>query len=379
MTKAYKLSDFLTEYSERNTENKYKPVAVGRYGIRKREEIYSKDLAKDYSKNKVIRENTLTVGMGSTQIDIGILIDDEIYSVSPAYHTYKIAGINCKYLGYYLSAKNHEMFARYVKRGSRQGKSIDLKRWLAYEMSVHDNDVQKEIVRNLGRIEAVIRQKEAELQKFDDLIKAQFVEMFGMPGANVKGWGLINLGDCVEINPKKSNDKRLVPGLEVSFVPMPAVDERGEINPGETRIYDKVKSGFTYFAENDVLFAKITPCMENGKGCVAKGLKNQIGFGSTEFHVLRPIKNTSNPYWIYSLTSFKEFREDAESHMSGSAGQKRVPASFLQKYRVSLPPIDQQNQFANFVSQVDKSKFAVQKSLEKTQQLFDSLMQEYFG
>ena len=121
--------------------------------------------------------------------------------------------------------------------------------------------------------------------------------------------------------------------------------------------YDEVKTGFTYFAENDVLFAKITPCMENGKGAVAKGLHNGIGFGSTEFHVLRPISGKTDPYWIYTLTAFSQFRMDAASNMTGSAGQRRVPASFLENYRVSLPPIALQEQFAAFVEQTDKSKY----------------------
>lgn len=81
------LSDFLAEYKELNTNNRFRPVAVGRYGIRTRESIYSKELAQDYSKNKLIYKDTLTVGMGSVQMDIGILTDDITYSVSPAYHT----------------------------------------------------------------------------------------------------------------------------------------------------------------------------------------------------------------------------------------------------------------------------------------------------
>ena len=129
----------------------------------------------------------------------------------------------------------------------------------------------------------------------------------------------------------------------------------------------------------DVLFAKITPCMENGKGAVAKGLKNRIGFGSTEFHVLRPIDGISNPYWVYAITSFKSFRKEAESNMTGSAGQRRTPVSFLENYEVSLPPIELQNQFADFVARTNKSKAAVQKYLDETQMLFDSLMQKYFG
>ena len=186
--------------------------------------------------------------------------------------------------------------------------------------------------------------------------QSRFIELFGMPGTDAFGWGLVPLGSTCNINPKKSLDSRLVSGAVVSFVPMPAVTEHGEIDATAIKEYDEVKTGFTYFAENDVLFAKITPCMENGKGAVAKGLHNGIGFGSTEFHVLRPISGKTDPYWIYTLTAFSQFRMDAASNMTGSAGQRRVPASFLENYRVSLPPIALQEQFAAFVEQTDKSK-----------------------
>ena len=200
-----------------------------------------------------------------------------------------------------------------------------------------------------------------------------------MPGTDVFGWGLVPLGSASNINPKKIHDSRLVSSTEVSFVPMSAVTERGEIDATAIKEYDEVKTGFTYFAENDVLFAKITPCMENGKGAVAKGLRNGIGFGSTEFHVLRPIVGKTDPYWIYTLTAFSQFRMDASNNMTGSAGQRRVPASFLENYRVSLPPIALQEQFAAFVEQTDKSKLAIQQSLDKLKTLRKSLMQEYYG
>ena len=238
---------------------------------------------------------------------------------------------------------------------------------------------QFQICNILERVQRIISCRKAELKKLDDLIKARFVEMFGLPGTDIKGWGLRPLGSCCELNPKKGADDRLVEGLEISFVPMPAVSENGAIDASEIKLYEEVKTGFTYFAENDVLFAKITPCMENGKGAVAVGLYNGIGFGSTEFHVLRPLAGMSNPFWIYSLTSFESFRKDAAANMTGSAGQRRVPASFLERYKVTLPPLELQKQFADFVQQVDKSKDAVQKALDEAQVLFDSLMQQYFG
>ena len=238
---------------------------------------------------------------------------------------------------------------------------------------------QNEVANSMDQLEQLILLRKKQLQKLDDLIKARFVEMFGLPGTDIHGWGLSPLGTCCEINPKKGSDTRLVAGLQVSFVPMPAVSENGAIDASDIKTYDEVKNGFTYFAENDVLFAKITPCMENGKGAVAVGLTNGIGFGSTEFHVLRPIASKSNPYWLYTLMSFEVFRKDAAANMTGSAGQRRVPASFLERYKVALPPIRLQEEFATFVTQVDKSKLSIQQGLEKLETLKNSLMQQYFN
>ena len=238
-------------------------------------------------------------------------------------------------------------------------------KWLKeVQINYLDSDKQAEIVEILDKVSSVIKKREDELYVLDDLIKARFVELFGFPGTDEKGWGLRPLGECCEINPKKVSDKRLASGMQVSFVPMTAVSENGAIKTAEKKTYDEVKVGFTYFAENDVLFAKITPCMENGKGAVAVGLCNGIGFGSTEFHVLRPLNGRSNPYWLYSLISFDTFRKDAAANMTGSAGQRRVPSMFLKKYKITLPPFELQNQFADFVHEVDKSKFVLQKKFQ---------------
>ena len=175
----HKLSEYLTEYKELNTNNKYRPVSVGRFGIRTRESIYSKELAKDYSKNKLIYQGTLTVGMGAVQMDIGILSDDKVFSVSPAYHTYRIAGIDYDYLRYCLQCRNMDMFARYMKRGSRQGKSIDLTRWITYEIPVYPPQTQAEIIVQLDTVQRIIDARRQELAALDELIKTRFVEMFG--------------------------------------------------------------------------------------------------------------------------------------------------------------------------------------------------------
>ena len=368
------LGTFLKEYNKRNVGNQYRPVAVGRYGIRKREEIYSKELASDYSKNKIIYKNTLTVGMGSVQIDIGVLTENEIYSVSPAYHTYEINGINPDYLRYCLECRNSDMFNRYVKRGSRQGKTIDLKRWLSYEIPIVDEEIQQEIVEILDFSKNIIEKRKEQLLEFDNLVKSQFIEMFGIPGTDNNNWGMRQISEIALVNPKKGEDTRLRDEIDVSFVPMPMVGENGEFDGSVTKKYEEVKTGFTYFAEGDVLFAKITPCMENGKGAVAINLKNGVGFGSTEFHVLRPVEGKSDARWLYVLTTLPVFRKEAERKMTGSAGQRRVPSSFISSYKIALPPIELQNKFARFVEQTDKSKFPCLIQEKMLKKLYFSLI-----
>ena len=99
--------------------------------------------------------------------------------------------------------------------------------------------------------------------------------------------------------------------------------------------------------------------MENGKGAIATNLINGIGVGSTEFHVMRPIENLSNPYWLYVLTTTNDFRIGAKMVMTGTGGQLRVPVDYLRNYRVALPPIELQYEFAEFYKHLDKSKFAI--------------------
>ena len=197
-----------------------------------------------------------------------------------------------------------------------------------------------------------------------------------MPGADDFGWGLVPLGSVCYINPKKGQDPRLNSGVEVSFVPMPAVTERGEIDATAVKEYDEVKTGFTYFAENDVLFAKITPCMENGKGAIARGLSNGIGAGSTEFHVLRPIDGKSNPYWLYVLTMFESFRKLARRMMTGTGGQLRVPANFLEDYMVSLPPFEKQQEFEEFCKNCEESINAIDQTLKDLVALYKKVLSD---
>ena len=238
---------------------------------------------------------------------------------------------------------------------------------------------QKRIADILDKASNLIDLRKQQLEKMDLLMKSKFIDMFGDPVTNPKGWDMKAISDVCMINPRKTEIGAIPDDLEVSFIPMASISEKGDICTSEIKKYSEVKTGFTYFHEGDVLFAKITPCMENGKGAIAINLKNEIGFGSTEFHVIRPIDNITNREWIFNLLGFKWLRDDAEKNMTGSAGQRRVPAAYFEKCKVSVPPIDLQNQFAEFVKQIERQQAIMQQSLEKMEMNYKALMQEYFG
>ncbi|HMV00951.1 MAG TPA: restriction endonuclease subunit S [Rhodocyclaceae bacterium] len=154
-------------------------------------------------------------------------------------------------------------------------------------------------------------------------------------------WCKTAISEVCTVNP--TLDKLAVSDdLEVSFVPMPAVAAgTGAIDVSELRKFSEVKKGYTAFQYQDVLFAKITPCMENGKMAVVPEVKNGLGFGSTEFHVLRAHSGVI-PEYVYYFVSSDAFRHEAEANMSGAVGQRRVPTPYLSNCNFPLPPTTEQ-------------------------------------
>lgn len=163
----------------------------------------------------------------------------------------------------------------------------------------------------------------------------------------------------------------------VSFISMSDVREHGGIKSSRQTRFGAVKTGFTRFQDDDVLFAKITPCMENGKGALAAGLENGIGCGSTEFHVLRA-KPCNSPAYIYQLLQWNVVRQKAESFMSGSAGQQRVPSDFFARYSVFAPASAVQKTIAKILSSIDTVIEKTEALIEKYQQIKAGLMHDMF-
>lgn len=164
-------------------------------------------------------------------------------------------------------------------------------------------------------------------------------------------WSVRKIGAVAAVNPRRPAElRKLRDDHPVTFVPMSAVDEvAGRVTAAETRAFAEVRKGLTYFAEGDVLFARITPCMQNGKSAIASGLSSELGFGSTEFHVLRPNPSLVCAQWLWYFLRNPEFRQEATHHFRGGVGQQRVPAEFLADHPVPLPPLDEQRRIVGCI------------------------------
>ncbi|MFN0157089.1 MAG: restriction endonuclease subunit S [Bacteroidota bacterium] len=157
------------------------------------------------------------------------------------------------------------------------------------------------------------------------------------------GWASTTLDDFVLVNPPKPDVSTHPDDTVVTFVPMSAVSElNGSIVSPQERKLIEVKRGYTAFREKDVLFAKITPCMENGKAAIAGKLSNGLGYGSTEFHVLRPLCGVP-PDFIHHFVRQPIFRDEARRSMTGTAGQLRVPEGFVKRTPIAVPPLPEQH------------------------------------
>jgi type I restriction enzyme S subunit len=157
--------------------------------------------------------------------------------------------------------------------------------------------------------------------------------------------------EIAEINPR-FNWKKTTDDIEITFLPMRCVEElTGHIDLSFTRKLSEVKKGYTPFRDGDLLFAKITPCMENGKVAIVHGLKNGIGFGSTEFHVIRLHELLPREFFFFFLVR-EELRKDAQRDMTGSAGQLRVPVNYIRQIPICLPPLAEQHRIVTKVKEL---------------------------
>ena len=194
-------------------------------------------------------------------------------------------------------------------------------------------------------------------------------------------WEMVKIWSICELNPSKRDISEISEATEVSFIEMASLSNKGKIDFKENRkIKDLKKGWFTYFRENDVILAKITPCMENGKCALAKNLTNNIGFWSSEFHVFWCQKDKILPEYLFSFLNREEIRKIAESNMTGASGHRRVPIEFYEKMDIPLPPLDIQQKIVDEMDVVERWEEEMKGKIENWRKniiaLFEDWLQE---
>ncbi|MEU6355644.1 restriction endonuclease subunit S [Streptomyces sp. NPDC047072] len=193
-----------------------------------------------------------------------------------------------------------------------------------------------------------------------------------------EGWARVSIGELCEVNPRGFDEEPDDDDL-ISQVPMAAVEaETGRMDASaQVRYGDLKKKSLTRFQENDVLFAKITPCMENGKIVVARGLTGGRALGSTEFHVLRS-RGAVLPEYVMHYLLQRNVRRVAEQHMSGAVGQRRVPRPYLADLEILVPPLAEQHRIVakldEQLAHIEAGEAAVEAASAKQQPLVDSML-----
>jgi len=221
---------------------------------------------------------------------------------------------------------------------------------------------------------------EKNLKNSKALFESHLQSVFENKG---EGWEEKTLGEVCEIDPKKSEIKGIARTEMVSFLPMRDLGIlQKQTVPKETRKLSEVTGSYTYFAENDILLAKVTPCFENGKLGIAKNLKNGIGFGSSEYIVFRPLGKISSEYLFYLLSS-NNFRNNGKKLMFGACGLKRLSKDYVQSALIPIPSIKEQK---SIVSKLDalsaetkKLESIYQQKLNDLEELKKAILQKAFN
>lgn len=285
--------------------------------------------------------------------------------------------LNSKFLFYYLQSPIFKDIFFDKKKGLIGGVSVGKIKKIKIKLPPLQE--QKQIVEkldkafeNIDKLTAIAKQN---LENSKELFNSCLNKVFTQKNNN---WEEKTLKDVCEIQPNKELIKHLKMNMLVSFVPMNDLGINSKyFKVNETKKLGEVIKQYTFFADNDVLLAKITPCFENGKLGIAKNLSNKIGFGSSEYIVFRTKEHINNEFLYYFLLQDK-FKKDGIQNMYGAVGHKRVSINFIYNYKIKLPQLRQQKQIVkildNLQEKTKKLEEIYNKKLELAKELKQSIL-----
>lgn len=364
-----RISAFFSERRQKVSDKDYPALSVTKLGVFPQWENVAK--SNDSDNRKLVKKGDFVINSRSDRKgSSGIAKQDG--SVSLINIVLKPVDIEPRYSEYLFKSYN------FIEEFYRVGHGIVADLWTTRFDDIKNSmialptfDEQTKIANFLdqktAQIDQAIALKQQQIEKLGEYkqIVIQNAVTKGLnPNAPMKGSGVEWIGDIPEhwemvsikriarISPKVDLSNYKI-DEKVTFLPMEKVSSNGDIDCEILKPIREVKQGFTAFKKNDVILAKITPCFENGKGALLDKLETEIGYGSTEFHVLRASKRIK-AYYLYLITHSSKFLTLGEAMMTGSAGQKRVPTDFVANYQFPLPLMSEQQQIIEYVENLNR-------------------------
>lgn len=396
--KLQKINALFTERKKKVSDKDYKPLSVTKKGILPQLAHAAK--SNDSDNRKLVKAGDFVINSRSDRKgSCGVSKLDGSVSLINIVLTPRNE-LNSEYIHYLL--RNYRFSEEYYRNG--RGIVADLWTTRYSEMRtilipVPPRAEQEQIVRFLdwkvSEINKLIGIRRKEIQELEEL-KAEIINSAILQGidSNVvmkktdvyylpkipATWKVIKIKRICKVGASISNQlKKHTDQDKVVFLPMENISENGKIDCSIKQPIAKVRTGFSSFAKNDVIVAKITPCFENGKGACLDELESDIGYGTTELFNLRA-GNDVLPKYLYYITMTKIFRSLGEGQMTGSAGQKRVPADFIRNFVIGLPSIAIQYKIIDYIclktSQINRLICTKHKQLEFLKELCSTIISD---
>lgn len=369
-----KLGDFLKRIEKPirlKNDKKYKRVTVKLYGkgIKLRDEIEGKRIGT--RRQFLIKAGQLLLSrIDARNGAFGIVSEELDHSIVTG--SFWVFDINRKqiipeYLQYFVRQREFFRKLERLSFGTTNRRNLDEKAFLKYKIKIPPLSVQQKIVERLDTIRKAQELSEKQISLANEL----FQSLLHQELKPKKIWWVKKLREVCEVNPKTNLD---LSKEKVKYVEMAAIDkDLKEIQYFLDRPTDKVSSGASKFRNGDVIFARITPCTENGKVALVEDC-NKACAGSTELHVLRAKQKEILPHFLFYYLTIPRIKNMAVESMTGSTGRQRVPAEFFSYLKISLPPLKTQRQIVEKLTTVQDYKKKLLKKKELFQELFESTL-----
>ena len=384
--KRIRLGSFIKEYTVRNKKNENIPV----YSVTNSQgfctQYFDKEIAsKDKSSYKIVPKGYFAYN--PSRIDVGSVDwqrNEEKVIVSPLYNVFSVSDqMDNEYIFFFLKSD----FAKTMIKGKSTGSvRNNLKLDMLKEMTVPDISLEEQKYRalTLNKLQKIINLQKMQIKKLDKLIKARFIEMFGDPMTNPYNLPKVILGSVLTIEPQnglyKPQSDYVSDGTGVPILRIDSFYEGKVSNLSSLKrlICSEIELKRYSLYENDIVINRVNSIEYLGKCGLIQGLVENTVFESNMMR-LHIDENKFHPVYITKLLCSEFTYQQILRRAKKAVNQASINQKDVQSFVVYMPPIEQQNQFATFVEQIDKSKAVVQKALDQAQILFDSLMQEYFG